>query len=184
MRAIASLCSNTVDHHRSNNPQSPRKNVQRCSLTTTFIPHTTRSDNIPQIKNTKPSLISSVQLPLHRNNNNTIRSRIRNLSQNIPLPNLLLRKKSLIVLIDRPLHQTCRRRGIRATPPRIRPLETSGFGAIKQVLVFCALESLCDGFGAFFGPGDGVGGAHVAWLGGEMLDSGGGTSVVGFYELS
>lgn len=141
------LCSNTADHRGSKEPQSPRANVQRYSRATTSIPHINGPDDIPHSITTKPSLFYSVQLPLNRNNNNTIRPRIRNLRQDIPTPNLLISKKSLIVLVNSPRDQASRRSRIRAAPPRIRPLETSGFGAIEQVLIVCALEGFCGFFG-------------------------------------
>ena len=75
------LCSNTADHRGSKEPQSPRANVQRYSRATTSIPHINGPDDIPHSITTKPSLFYSVQLPLNRNNNNTIRPRIRNLRQ-------------------------------------------------------------------------------------------------------
>lgn len=66
------------------------------------------------------------------------------------------------MLVDRPRHQASRRSRVGPASTRVRPLETRFLGGVEQVHLVGALERICEGFFAFFGPGDGVGGTH-AW---------------------
>ena len=91
---------------------------------------------------------------LHANNNLAVRPRVRYISKNIPLLDLVLAKERLFALINDPRDQPRSRSRVRSATTRKRPIEAFLLGSDEEIVGILALQGLFDVFCAGVGPGD------------------------------